>query len=560
MAGPDAPRYSVVIPAYQAVETIGACLAALAGQTASPGSFEVIVVDDGSTDGTAEIARAAGVIVARQAHAGAAAARNCGAALAHGEFLLFTDSDCEPVPGWIEAITAPFSDPEVAGTKGTYLTRQRSIVARFTQIEYEDRYDRMRGSERIDFIDTYSAAYRRDIFIANGGFDPRFLINEDQEFAFRLAEKGYKLVFAPDAQVYHRHNATVGQYARRKFKIGMWKVRVTRQHPTQVVKDSHTPGALKAQLVIAALSLALAFVNLGALARRRRPWLPAVVAWCACLAAFEVSALPLHRKVAQRDRAVLLPALPMMWVRALALGFGFAAGLLRFRKTGDERPRLTVVERALKRGTDLLGALILLPLAAPLMAVIALAIRLDSSGPVLFRQVRIGLKGQPFTIYKFRSMRADAEQALDELVDLDALAEPAFKIPNDPRVTRAGRFLRRWSLDELPQLLNVLRGEMSLVGPRPEEARVVARYTDDQRRRLAVKPGITGPMQVNGRGDLSFEQRLQFDRQLLSGPRFSHPCGNPSRGARRRRRLLITPISFIETLVSFCPLMYNVLQ
>jgi lipopolysaccharide/colanic/teichoic acid biosynthesis glycosyltransferase len=101
------------------------------------------------------------------------------------------------------------------------------------------------------------------------------------------------------------------------------------------------------------------------------------------------------------------------------------------------------------------------------------------------------------------------------LVDLDALAEPAFKIPNDPRVTRAGRFLRRWSLDELPQLLNVLRGEMSLVGPRPEEARMVARYTDDQRRRLAVKPGITGPMQVNGRGDLSFEHRLRLELDYI---------------------------------------------
>ena len=129
----------------------------------------------------------------------------------------------------------------------------------------------MRGAERIDFIDTYSAAYRRDIFLTNGGFDPRFLINEDQEFSFRLAEKGYKLVFAPDAQVYHRHNQTVREYIRRKFKIGMWKVRVTRQHPTQVVKDSHTPGALKAQLVIAAISLALAALCFGVTVRRRAP-------------------------------------------------------------------------------------------------------------------------------------------------------------------------------------------------------------------------------------------------------------------------------------------------
>jgi lipopolysaccharide/colanic/teichoic acid biosynthesis glycosyltransferase/glycosyltransferase involved in cell wall biosynthesis len=515
MAGPETPRYSVIVPAYQAAETLGECLAALANQTVSPDLYEVIVVDDGSTDDTAGVARAAGVTVARQPHLGAAAARNCGAALAHGELLLFTDSDCAPLPGWIAAITAPFADLEVAGAKGTYLTRQKSLVARFTQIEYEDRYDRMRGSERIDFIDTYSAAYRRDIFLTNGGFDPRFLINEDQEFSFRLAEKGYKLVFAPDAQVHHRHNRTLSQYARRKFKIGMWKVRVTRQHPTQVVKDSHTPGALKAQLLIAGVSLAFTALNLIVTAHKRRLWWPGWFVWLGLLTAFDISAFPFYRKVAQRDTGLLLPALPLMWVRALSLGFGFAAGLFRFRKTGDERPPLTVIERAAKRSLDLAGALLALPLAAPLMAVIAIAIKLDSRGPALFRQVRIGQKGQPFTIYKFRSMVDGAEHALDPLIDVDALAQPAFKIRHDPRVTRVGRFIRRWSLDELPQLVNVLRGEMSLVGPRPEEARLVARYTDDQRRRLAVKPGLTGPMQINGRGDLPFDDRLRLELDYI---------------------------------------------
>jgi lipopolysaccharide/colanic/teichoic acid biosynthesis glycosyltransferase/GT2 family glycosyltransferase len=521
MTRSDTLQYSVVVPAYQAVETIGDCLAALKQQSVPPQSYEVIVVDDGSTDGTEAVARAAGVTVVRQQHAGAAAARNCGAALARGELLLFTDSDCAPVPGWIAALAAPFSDPEVAGAKGTYLTRQQSKVARFTQIEYEDRYDRMAGAERIDFIDTYSAAYRRDVFLTNGGFDPRFLINEDQEFAFRLAEKGYKLVFAPDAQVYHQHNATMKQYARRKFKIGMWKVRVTRQHPTQVVKDSHTPGALKAQLVIAAVSLAAMVINLLITGHRRRPWWPGWLAWLGLLTVFDVTAFPFYRKIVRRDPSLLLPALPMMWVRAFALGFGFAAGLFRFRNTGDERPPLTAVERAAKRLVDLAVALALLPFVAPLMAAIALSIKLDAPGPVLFRQVRIGQKGHPFTIYKFRSMVDGAEDALAQLVDVDALSEPSFKIPNDPRVTRAGRFLRRWSLDELPQLFNVLRGEMSLVGPRPEEARLVARYTDDQRRRLAVKPGITGPMQINGRGDLPFEERLRLELDYIEGYSFA---------------------------------------
>ncbi len=116
---------------------------------------------------------------------------------------------------------------------------------------------------------------------------------------------------------------------------------------------------------------------------------------------------------------------------------------------------------------------------------------------------------------KFRTMVSDAEDRLGDLVDLEALDQPAFKIPGDPRVTRVGRVLRRLSLDELPQLANVFRGEMSLVGPRPEEEAVVALYDERQRVRLAVKPGLTGPMQVNGRGNLSFDERLALERDYL---------------------------------------------
>ncbi|MGE5603570.1 MAG: sugar transferase [Nitrososphaerales archaeon] len=514
-------RYSVIVPAYQAAATLPACLAALARQTVDPATYQVIVVDDGSSDATADVGRRAGVTTIVQAHAGAAAARNRGAAAAEGDLLLFTDADCEPVPGWIAAITAPFSQTaasgqagagEVAGAKGTYLTRQKSIVARFTQLEYEDRYDRMARAERIDFIDTYSAAYRRDIFVANGGFDPSFAYNEDQEFSFRLAEKGYRLVFAPAAQVYHQHNRTLPQYIRRKFRIGMWKVRVTRQHPTQMVQDSHTPGALKAQILIAAASLALLAASLGASLALHRIWWPGWIAFVAALTLFDGTALPFYAKIVRKDLPVLLPGLALMWARALALGFGFAAGLARFRKgTGEARPPLTVAQRAAKRLLDLTGAALALILMALPMALIAAWIKLDSPGPVLFRQVRVGQKGQPFRIFKFRTMVNGAEQVLPQLVDLARLPEPAFKIPNDPRVTRAGRFLRRWSLDELPQLFNVLAGEMSLVGPRPEEVALVGRYTDDQRRRLAVKPGMTGPMQVNGRGDLPFDERLKLE-------------------------------------------------
>jgi exopolysaccharide biosynthesis polyprenyl glycosylphosphotransferase len=170
---------------------------------------------------------------------------------------------------------------------------------------------------------------------------------------------------------------------------------------------------------------------------------------------------------------------------------------------------------AMKRALDVAISGAMLVLLSPLLAVIAVAIALDSGRPVLFRQRRAGLEGEPFTIFKFRTMVVDAEQRLGTLVDLAKLEEPAFKIQEDPRVTRCGRVLRRTSLDELPQLINVLRGEMSLVGPRPEEESVVALYDERQRGRLAIKPGMTGPMQVYGRSDLTFEERLAMERDYL---------------------------------------------
>jgi exopolysaccharide biosynthesis polyprenyl glycosylphosphotransferase len=170
---------------------------------------------------------------------------------------------------------------------------------------------------------------------------------------------------------------------------------------------------------------------------------------------------------------------------------------------------------AMKRAMDVLISGFLLLLLSPLLLLIALAILLDSGRPVLFRQRRAGLEGEPFSVLKFRTMVPDAEQRLGELVDLEKLEQPAFKIRDDPRVTRVGRPLRRFSLDELPQLFNVFRGEMSLVGPRPEEESVVALYDERQRGRLAIKPGMTGPMQVYGRSDLTFEERLAMERDYL---------------------------------------------
>ena len=176
-----------------------------------------------------------------------------------------------------------------------------------------------------------------------------------------------------------------------------------------------------------------------------------------------------------------------------------------------DHPELAGVKQAVKGVFDKACAAAALLVLAPLFAVIALSIRLADHGPVLFRQTRIGKDGQGFTLYKFRTMVPDAEQRKSQLAAHNEADGVLFKIRRDPRVTRPGTWLRRWSLDELPQLINVLIGDMSLVGPRPALPEEVACYGDHMRRRLVVKPGLTGLWQVSGRSDLSQEEAERLD-------------------------------------------------
>jgi exopolysaccharide biosynthesis polyprenyl glycosylphosphotransferase len=174
-------------------------------------------------------------------------------------------------------------------------------------------------------------------------------------------------------------------------------------------------------------------------------------------------------------------------------------------------PALRGWQYRLKRGLDIVGATLGIVLLAPLAIVIAVAIRLDSPGPVHYRQKRLGRYGRTFTCLKFRSMYENADQMKDELAQHNEASGPLFKMRDDPRLTRVGRTLRRFSLDELPQLWNVLLGDMSLVGPRPPTPNEVTEYKDWHRRRLDVAPGMTGLWQVSGRSDLTFDEMVMLD-------------------------------------------------
>ncbi len=173
-------------------------------------------------------------------------------------------------------------------------------------------------------------------------------------------------------------------------------------------------------------------------------------------------------------------------------------------------------QAASKRAIDITAAVVLLILLAPVLALIALAIRLDSRGPAIFRQTRLGKNSRPFTFYKFRGMVDEAEALQAEIEHLNEADGPIFKMRDDPRITRVGRFLRTTSLDELPQLWNVLKGEMSLVGPRPPIPSEVARYEPWQGNRLLVRGGITGLWQVSGRSELSFDEMVRLDVEYIT--------------------------------------------
>jgi cellulose synthase/poly-beta-1,6-N-acetylglucosamine synthase-like glycosyltransferase len=242
---------SVIVPAFNAEKTIGACIESLLAQGQK--ALEIIVVDDGSADRTLEIIMGfGGVKLVKQNHAGPAVARNRGAKAAKGEIIIFTDSDCIAEPDWLEEMLKPFSDPVVAGVQGRYKCRQREIVARLIQLEIGQRYEKMEGKNSIDFISTYSAAYRKSVFEEFKGFDTSFPMasGEDTDLSFRVHEAGCKMVFSPKAIVWHTHPTSWKKYFRVKFFRAFWRTKVYRKHKGKMLNDSYTSQTMKAQLIL----------------------------------------------------------------------------------------------------------------------------------------------------------------------------------------------------------------------------------------------------------------------------------------------------------------------
>ncbi|HDY70694.1 MAG TPA: glycosyltransferase [Nitrospirae bacterium] len=320
--------YSVIVPAYNADRTISKCLSSLTNQSISQDAYEVIVVDDGSTDKTPDIIRQFQVRYLFQENSGPATARNKGAEEAKGEIILFTDSDCVPQSNWIEEMTKPFDDPEVMAVKGGYRTEQRSLTARFAQIEFEERFEMLKKSESIDMVDTYSAGFRRSVFLSLGGFDQSFPVanNEDTDFSYKMSDAGHKMVFNPDAVVLHlNHPDSIWRYARLKFWRGYWRMVVYRRYPDKMLKDSYTPQTLKLQILFLFLSLMCLSVV----------WLDTTVVYSLLIIAlilFIATSIPFAVLALRRDITVGLLAPFFLSLRALALGSGSIWGMLFSKK------------------------------------------------------------------------------------------------------------------------------------------------------------------------------------------------------------------------------------
>ncbi len=263
----------------------------------------------------------------------------------------------------------------------------------------------------------------------------------------------------------------------------------------------------------------------------------------AILASPEIAALPLIDLESLRQRidehqvraVVVAPGLPRERVRQLAwelenslVSLMFVPSLvdvagprMAVHQMQDlslvsvDLPRFSGWNHALKRAFDVVFSLTALIVLSPVMALVAILIKAEDGGPVLFRQERIGARGTPFIVHKFRTMCVDAEARIDAMIAAAGGRALLFKVEDDPRITRIGKILRKYSLDELPQFWTVLRGPMSIVGPRPQVSREVAEYTSEAHRRLLIKPGITGLWQVNGRSSLSVEESIRYDLRYV---------------------------------------------
>ena len=322
---------SIVIPTFNGSQRIGNCLECcfgrpLGGTWRSCGERRL----DGQYGGGGEPLRRGSADLAGQRRSGGGPeSRRKGG---RGEILLFTDDDCVPMADWLDAMLSSFEDAVVTGAKGVYRTRQKSLAARFVQLEYEDKYRLMAGLDSIDFIDTYSAGFRRERFMEMCGYDTSFPVAcaEDIELSYRMSARGWKMKFVPAAIVYHTHPDNFWNYLKKKYKFAFWRVLAVRKNPSKGIRDSHTPQIMKLQLLFAPALVAAAVADLAVR--------PSVSPTLLVVTGFMASTLPFALRTVKRDAAVGLLSPLLLAGRSVAQFLGVAFGVIYARNRPVEVP------------------------------------------------------------------------------------------------------------------------------------------------------------------------------------------------------------------------------
>jgi exopolysaccharide biosynthesis polyprenyl glycosylphosphotransferase len=332
------PDISVVIPVYNSARTLKLCLESIChGQTFPEDRYEVIVIDDGSTDRSPEIAKAYPVRYHYQKNQGPGVARNEGVAQSRGDIVLFTDSDCVPEPDWIEEMVRPVRENSVIAVKGAYVKPEPGVASRFAQMEFEERYDKLEKAAFIDLVDTYAAAFVKRDFQEAGGFDPNFPVanNEDVDLSYKLSSAGKKMAFNRRAKVRHLNQLTLPRYLRTKFLRAYWRMMVYKRFPGKMISDTYTPQTLKFQIVL--VFLFLFFLLLAPFYAFSR------ILAAASLLGFLLMTAGFCVRSLRRDPLIGILSPVLLFLRSLVFGFGIVAGGLSQKRKDLLFPSLLVV-------------------------------------------------------------------------------------------------------------------------------------------------------------------------------------------------------------------------
>lgn len=327
-----ATTVSVIVPAFNSSGAISECIESLERQSYGR-PYEIIIVNDGSTDDTEQNARAfKSVRVITQKNGGPGKARNVGARAAKGSIVLFTDADCVADYNWIAEMVKPFEDEGVVGVQGRYRTKQRGIIPVFTQLEIEQRYERMAAGKDIDFIGSYAAAYRKATFLKFNGFDESFrkASGEDPDLSFRIAKAGLRMVFNPDAIIYHTHQRSLARYLRTRYNRGYWGRLLYKKHPDKRIHGSDKGSSYFVSIGLTCVLTLLLFISYPAEMLLSSQAFVSTLAFIALLGVIIYDSL--YFIVKNRTMTIAAPYVAVIvLMRNIAIGAGIASGMIRIR-------------------------------------------------------------------------------------------------------------------------------------------------------------------------------------------------------------------------------------